>query len=117
MMSMQLCCHDAYVVHASTLNAGVHSRFGLSVCLVALLMAWRNIFMLDLRDEGSLYSGNGLVAHSWLCAAKGFAVWVQEIIPVEGLVLESVEPGLYDLHCLPMKLVDADGAPARCILR
>ena len=41
----------------------------------------------------------------------------QEIIPVEGLVLESVEAGLYDLHCLPMKLVDSDGAPARCILR
>lgn len=41
---------------------------------------------------------------------------VQEIIPLEGLVLEKVEPGLYTLHCLPLKLVDSDGAPTRCIL-
>ncbi|CAL8468967.1 g8508 [Coccomyxa elongata] len=39
-----------------------------------------------------------------------------EIIPLEGLVLEGVEPGLYTLHCLPLKLVDSDGAPTRCIL-
>lgn len=41
---------------------------------------------------------------------------MQEIIPLEGLVLEEVEPGLYTLHCLPLKLVDSDGAPTRCIL-
>ncbi|KAK9915315.1 hypothetical protein WJX75_007506 [Coccomyxa subellipsoidea] len=40
----------------------------------------------------------------------------EEIIPLEGLVLEEVEPGLYTLHCLPLKLVDSDGAPTRCIL-
>ena len=34
-----------------------------------------------------------------------------------GLVLEDVEPGLYELQCLPMKLVNSDGAPTRCILR
>lgn len=31
-------------------------------------------------------------------------------------MLEGVEPGLYMLHCLPLKLVDSDGAPTRCIL-
>ena len=44
-------------------------------------------------------------------------IWLlQEIIPLEGLVLERVEAGLYTLHCLPLKLVDSDGAPTRCIL-
>lgn len=40
----------------------------------------------------------------------------KEIIQVEGLVLKHVEPGLYDLHCLPVNIVGSDGAPARCIL-
>lgn len=35
---------------------------------------------------------------------------------VEGLDLRAVTPGLYDLYCLPMKLVGRDGAPARAIL-
>jgi arylformamidase len=39
-----------------------------------------------------------------------------EVIVVEGLDLRTVEPGAYDLTCLPMKLVGADGAPVRAIL-
>jgi kynurenine formamidase len=38
------------------------------------------------------------------------------IIPVEGLYFGGVEPGLYTLHCLPLKIVGGDGAPTRCIL-
>jgi arylformamidase len=38
------------------------------------------------------------------------------VVIVEGLDLRSVEPGLYDLVCLPLKLVGGDGAPARAIL-
>ena len=37
-------------------------------------------------------------------------------IIVEGLDLSAVNPGLYDLYCLPLKLVGSDGAPARTIL-
>jgi kynurenine formamidase len=40
----------------------------------------------------------------------------QGIIPVEGLVLDDVPPGLHQLHCLPLKLIGADGAPVRCII-
>ncbi|CAN1802872.1 Cyclase-like protein 2 [Linum perenne] len=40
----------------------------------------------------------------------------RDIILVEGLKLEIVEAGMYDLHCLPMRLLGADGSPARCIL-
>jgi arylformamidase len=38
------------------------------------------------------------------------------VVPVEGLDLRGVEPGAYDLHCLPLRLVGSDGAPARAIL-
>ncbi|KAF2551610.1 hypothetical protein F2Q68_00037795 [Brassica cretica] len=40
----------------------------------------------------------------------------QDIIPVEALKLDGVEAGMYSLHCLPLRLVGAEGAPTRCIL-
>ncbi|XP_042010429.1 cyclase-like protein 2 [Salvia splendens] len=40
----------------------------------------------------------------------------REIIPVEGLKLDGVEPGIYSVHCLPLRLVGAEGSPVRCIL-
>jgi arylformamidase len=39
-----------------------------------------------------------------------------DVIVVEGLLLSGVEPGEYFLVCLPLKLEDSDGAPARAIL-
>jgi arylformamidase len=39
-------------------------------------------------------------------------IWI-----IEGLNLEHVEPGNYELICLPLKLVGSDGAPARAVLR
>lgn len=36
---------------------------------------------------------------------------------LEGLDLRRVEPGAYELCCLPLLLVGADGAPARVLLR
>ncbi len=38
-------------------------------------------------------------------------------IVIEGLNLRDVEPGIYDMFCLPLRIVGADGAPARVILR
>jgi arylformamidase len=38
------------------------------------------------------------------------------MILLEGIDLSSVDTGLYDLYCLPLKLVGSDGAPARTIL-
>ncbi|XP_019091416.1 PREDICTED: LOW QUALITY PROTEIN: uncharacterized protein LOC104742171 [Camelina sativa] len=40
----------------------------------------------------------------------------RDIIPVESLKLDDVEVGMYSLHCLPLRLVGAEGAPTRCIL-
>ena len=38
-------------------------------------------------------------------------------IVIEGLNLRDVEPGVYELVCLPLRVVGCDGAPARAILR
>jgi arylformamidase len=35
---------------------------------------------------------------------------------LEGTDLRGVEPGAYDLLCAPLRIVDADGAPARAFL-
>ncbi|MEP6714601.1 MAG: cyclase family protein [Terriglobia bacterium] len=45
-------------------------------------------------------------------ALLGAGIWI-----IEGLNLSGVEPGLYELLCLPIKLMGSDGAPARAILR
>ncbi len=45
-------------------------------------------------------------------ALLGKGIWV-----MEGLVLGGIEPGDYELVCLPLKWVGAEGAPARAILR
>jgi len=39
------------------------------------------------------------------------------VVIIEGLNLTGVPPGDYELLCLPLKLKDADGAPARVLLR
>jgi arylformamidase len=38
-------------------------------------------------------------------------------IVIEGLNLRDVEPGAYEMFCLPLRVVGADGAPARVVLR
>jgi arylformamidase len=39
-------------------------------------------------------------------------IWI-----IEGLDLTRIEPGRYELACLPLKIVGSDGAPARAALR
>jgi len=51
----------------------------------------------------------GAPAHHVLLAA-GIAI-------IEGLNLQQVTAGVYDMVCLPLRLADADGAPARVVLR
>ena len=36
---------------------------------------------------------------------------------IEGLDLREIEPGNYEMICLPLKVKDGDGAPARVVLR
>jgi len=39
------------------------------------------------------------------------------VVVLEGLNLAEVQPGAYELLCLPLRLVGAEGAPARAVLR
>ncbi len=50
-----------------------------------------------------------LPAHA-ACAAHDVAI-------LEGLALDRVAPGRFELICLPLSLPEADGSPARAILR
>ena len=38
------------------------------------------------------------------------------VVIVEGLDLREVEPGAYEMACLPIKIAGSDGAPARVVL-
>ena len=38
------------------------------------------------------------------------------VVPLEGLNLSAVEPGLYQLVCLPLRVAGVEGAPARAVL-
>lgn len=52
-----------------------------------------------------------------LCATYLFGYFfMKEIVIVEALKLDDVEPGMYMLHCLPLRLAGAEGSPVRCIL-
>ena len=39
-------------------------------------------------------------------------IWI-----IEGLQLSGVCPGIYEMACLPLRIADCDGAPARVVLR
>jgi arylformamidase len=55
------------------------------------------------------YGGEGCETHTILLGA---GIWV-----IEGLNLQSVAPGEYELICLPLRIEGGDGAPARAFLR
>lgn len=38
-------------------------------------------------------------------------------IAIEGLDLAGVDPGTYELVCLPLRYPGGDGSPIRCVLR
>jgi arylformamidase len=46
-----------------------------------------------------------------------YALLRNNVVVVEGLDLSGVEAGDYELICLPLKIKDGDGAPARVVLR
>ena len=55
------------------------------------------------------FGNSGFLAHHALLGAG--------VIVVEGLDLSEVEPGEYDMACLPLRVGGGDGAPARVVLR
>ena len=63
---------------------------------------------IDYLSVGHAETG-GDETHRILLAA---GIWI-----IEGLNLENVAPGEYELMCLPLKIAGSDGAPARAVLR
>lgn len=63
---------------------------------------------IDYLSIGS-YHSDGAETHRILLEA---GIWI-----VEGLNLAALKPGRYELICLPLKLIGAEGAPARAIAR
>lgn len=55
------------------------------------------------------YQGNVVEVHR---ALLGSGIWA-----IEGLDLSQVQPGTYELICLPIKLKDGNGGLARAVLR
>jgi arylformamidase len=55
-----------------------------------------------------LYEARDLPVHKILCS--------HNIIGVENLDLRAITAGFYELICLPMKIKNGDGAPARVLL-
>src|SRR5262245_9594924 len=39
------------------------------------------------------------------------------VVIIEALNLAEVEPGMYEMYCLPLRVVGGDGAPARVVLK
>ncbi len=62
----------------------------------------------DYLSVGGFFK-DGVETHRALLEAN---IWI-----IEGLNLSEVAAGIYELICLPLKIVDSDGAPARAILR
>ena len=62
----------------------------------------------DYLSVGGFYR-DGVETHHALLEA---GIWI-----IEGLNLAHVQPGIYELICLPVKIEGSDGAPARAILR
>jgi arylformamidase len=48
--------------------------------------------------------------------ATHLALLEKQVVLVEGLDLRAIAPGPYHLICLPMKILNCDGAPARVVL-
>lgn len=57
-----------------------------------------------------------VAAHDDLIPSHLVFLKSKEIILVEGLKLEDIDPGVYSLHCLHLRLLGAEGSPIRCIL-
>lgn len=89
-------------------NGDFHSDFvGLSVDAAEWLVD-RNVRLVGIDYLSIAPYKLGTPVHTILLNAG--------VVVIEGLDLSQVSQGRYTLHCLPLKLAGADGAPTRCIL-
>ncbi|MCC6661517.1 MAG: FAD-dependent monooxygenase [Phycisphaerales bacterium] len=82
---------------------------GLSVELIEALSA-RGVITIGIDTPSvDLFSSKDLPAHR--------AILAGDIAIIEGLVLSAVEPGIYELAALPLRLMGFDASPVRAVLR
>lgn len=96
-----------------TKNSGLYGSFSRDFCYISMEAAEKLVEMetelvgmdyLSIEEFGT----TGMPVHKKLLG--------NGVVIVEGLYMKDVEPGGYELICLPMKL-DMDGAPCRAILK
>ena len=75
----------------------------------AVLLANKEILTVGIDYLSIAQFGNGSIVHRILLEKK--------IVIIEGLNLAAIEPGEYEMICLPLKIKGGDGAPARVVLK
>ena len=140
-LALDVLCGPALVCHAleaDSLTAGVFESLHIPAGTGRLLVRTRNsdLWAKDVREFNTGYVAVSADGARWLVERKVKVIGVDYlsvapysdsitphdillragIIPVEGLNLSGIAPGDYTFYCLPLKLVGADGAPARAIL-
>lgn len=141
-LSLKLLVGRAYVIHlddsVDTVTAEILEEAGIPPRTRRVLMRTRNSkqwvkgykpFAEDfvgVEDDAAKYlqqRGVKLVGVDYLSVAPyGNSVPTHQtllkagIVIVEGLNLSQVSQGRYNFYCLPLKLANSDGAPARAIL-
>jgi len=85
-------------------------RFVAIAADAAELLAGRGVSLVGI-DYLSIdpYESTDMAAHKILLGA---GIWV-----VEGLNLSRVQPGRYDLACVPLRIDGGDGSPCRALVR
>ena len=132
-------CHVAYLPDAADITAGNLTNLNLPSGIKRLLLRTRNSelwaakttefrkdFVALTRDAAQWIVDKGirLIGVDYLSVqryrdnARTHQILLgADTIALEGLNLSGVKPGFYELICLPLKLVGAEGAPARAVLR
>lgn len=59
--------------------------------------------------SAALYGDEAAATHK---ALLGAGVWI-----VEGIILSNVQPGDYELICLPLRIENCDGSPVRVLIK
>lgn len=97
-----------------TTNSALWDRPGFSADFIALTgdaaaaLVARGVRLVGIDYLSIGPKGNGVATHVTLLEAG--------VVILEGLDLRSVEPGAYELACLPLKIAGSDGAPCRAVL-
>ncbi|VFR01859.1 unnamed protein product [Cuscuta campestris] len=97
----------------------ISTAAGMAYFIVAdktiLATARRNSF--GNRENGIDYLSIGIGVQDEVIGVHLTLLNMKDIIPVEGLNLDDVVPGIYTVKCHPLRFPGFDGSPARCILQ